>query len=74
MFRKVSQNSQENTCAGVSTYQFNLQSMGRADKRRGNHWRCRTSEEHLPVSINERHQEAHPLLGKKKESYLVNLC
>ena len=34
MFLKISQNSQENTCGGVSTYQFNSQSMGRPDKRR----------------------------------------
>ena len=31
---KVSKNSQENTCPRVSTYQFNSQGMGRADKRR----------------------------------------
>ena len=29
MFFKISQNSQENTCPGVSTYQFNSQSMDR---------------------------------------------
>ena len=40
MFLKISQNSQENTCAGVSTYQFNSQNMGRPDKRRSSHWRC----------------------------------
>ena len=40
MFLKTSQNSQENNCAGVSTYQFNSQSMGRPDKRRNSHWRC----------------------------------
>ena len=34
------QNSQKNTCAGVSTYQFNSQSMGRLDKRRSSHWKC----------------------------------
>ena len=39
MFLKISQNSQENTCAGVSTCQFNSQSMGRPDKRRGSHWK-----------------------------------
>ena len=32
MFLRILQNSQENICAGVSTYQFNLQSMGRPDK------------------------------------------
>ena len=32
-------------------------------------------EEHLPTdaSINERQQETHVLLGKKRESHLVNL-
>ena len=40
MFLKISQNSQENTCAGVYTCQFNSQSMDkRPDKRRGSHWK-----------------------------------
>ena len=30
--------SKENACAGVSTYQFNLQSMGQPDKCRSSHW------------------------------------
>ena len=34
MFLKNSQNSQENTRAGVSRYQFISQSMGQPDKRR----------------------------------------
>ena len=34
MFLKTSQNSQENACAGVFTYQFNSQSMGQPDKHR----------------------------------------
>ena len=37
MFLKISQNLQENTRAGVSTYQFNAQGMGRPDKRRNSH-------------------------------------
>ena len=40
MLSKISQNSQENTRAGVSTYLFNSQSMGQLDKRRSSHWRC----------------------------------
>ena len=40
MFLKIPQNSQENNCAGVSTYQFNSQSMGRPDTRRSSLWRC----------------------------------
>ena len=40
MFLKILENSLENTCAGVSTYQFNSQSIGRPDKRRSSHWRC----------------------------------
>ena len=32
--------SEENTCAGVSTYLFNSQSMSRPDKCRSSHWRC----------------------------------
>ena len=40
MFLKILQNSQEITCAVVSTYQFNSQSMGRSEKRKSSHWRC----------------------------------
>ena len=39
MFLKISKYSQENYCAGVSTYQFNSQSMGQPDKRRNSRWR-----------------------------------
>ena len=42
MFLKISQNSQENTCAGVSAYQFNPESIGRPDKRRNSHRKCQT--------------------------------
>ena len=38
MFSKVSQNSQENTYAGASNYQFNSQSMGRPDKCTSSQW------------------------------------
>ena len=37
---KILRNAQENTCVGVSTYQFNSQSMGWPDKRSSCHWRC----------------------------------
>ena len=40
MFWKISQNLLENTCPGVSMYQFNFQSMGRPGKHRGSHRRC----------------------------------
>ena len=40
IFSKISQILQENSCAGVSTYQFNSQSMSRPDKRRSSHWMC----------------------------------
>ena len=36
MFLKTLQNSLENTCAGVSAYQFNSKSMSRPDKYRIN--------------------------------------
>ena len=39
IFVKNSQNSQGNTCAGVSTYQFDSQSIGLPDKPRS-HWKC----------------------------------
>ena len=51
MFLKISQNSQENTCAGVSTYQFNSQNMGRPDKRRSSHWLANFTEKHLCWSM-----------------------
>ena len=44
MFSKITQNSQENTCAGVPTYHFNSQSMGRPDKRRSSHCKCSVKE------------------------------
>ena len=44
MFLKILQNLQENTFAGVSTYQFNSQSMGRPDKHKSSHWRCSVKE------------------------------
>ena len=34
MFLTISQNSQEHNCAGISTYQFNSQSMGQHDKQK----------------------------------------
>ena len=40
MIFKISLNSQKNTCTGVSTYQFNSESMGRPDKRRSSQWKC----------------------------------
>ena len=46
------QNSQENTCAGVSTSQFNSQSMGRPDKRRNSHWRCSVKKGVLKNLVN----------------------
>ena len=52
MFSKISQNSQENTCAEISTYQFNSQSMGRPDKRRNSHWRCSVKKGVLENLVN----------------------
>ena len=40
MYLKISQNLHENTCNGVSRYQFNSQGMGLPDERKNSHWRC----------------------------------
>ena len=118
------QNSLENTCARVTTYQFQSQSKDRPDKRTSSCWRCPVYKgvltnlasftgrhlcwtlfnkfaanqacnftkirlqhifpseickifnntyfkEHL--ATDERHQEAHALLGNKNKHHLVNL-
>ena len=39
MYLTILENLHENTCAEVSTYHLNSQSMGRPDKCRSNHWR-----------------------------------
>ena len=52
MFSKISQNSQENTCAEISTYQFNSQSMGRPDQRRSSYWRCSVKKGVLENLVN----------------------
>ena len=52
MFWKNWQNLLENTCAGVSSYQFNSQSICRPDKRRSSHWRCSVKKDVLKKLTN----------------------
>ena len=49
---KISQNLWENTCAGVSTYQFNSQSMHGLDKCRSSHWKCSVKKDFFKKLAN----------------------
>ena len=60
MFLKISENSQENTCVEVCTYQLSSRSMRRPDKRRRSHWRCSVKKA-VPKNLANFHRKT-PLL------------
>ena len=68
MFLKISQNSHENTCAGVSTYQFNSQRMDRLDKRTSSHWRCSVKKAPVLESFLIKLQQIRPATLLKIDS------